>query len=434
MRCCDYVPWSQRLFSHGVCKNGCHLITGVGVGERSTRRFVRLGETALTASLAIGAWTYLGYPAVIVALSALRRGRDTPNPAPLPTMTVVIAAYNEADVIELKLKDTWAQDYPADLLEVIVVADGSTDATAALAERLATKVLFYPERSGKSAAVNRAIESARGEIVCLTDANCSLAPGALQAVARPFADERVGIVSGAKTTAGTGSLAAGESLYWRFESRVKAAESEFGAAMGAHGELCAVRKATWRPIPDGVINDDFFLTLDALERGYQARFVPAAVSVESASERAGDEFERRTRVAAGTWQGLVRHRSLGSPRRGLVALAFWSHRVLRNVVVPLLLPVTFLLSLALARRSRLARRLLEVQLVSYAAAAAGIVADAPALGPVTEIALVNAANVRGGWRYVSGRQRVTWEKVDRGLWVSGNPVESHRTPSDGQAR
>lgn len=393
--------------------------------EDSKGSLVSLGEGVMAASLAVGAWTYVGYPALIVLASALRRRRSSPVLAPLPTMTVVIAAYNEAEIIAQKLEDTWAQDYPADRLEVIVVADGSTDNTAAIATMNATEVLFYPERSGKSAAINRAIEIARGEIVCMTDANCSLAPGALKAVARPFADGRVAVVSGAKATAGSGTLAAGESLYWRFESRVKAAESDFGVAMGAHGELCAVRRATWRPIPEGVINDDFFLTLDALERGYQARFVPDAVALEPAPDGASNEFERRTRIAAGTWQGLARHRSLGSPRRGVLAFAFWSHRVLRNVVVPILLPVTFVLSFMLARRSRLARVLLRCQVLSYTAAASGLVAEARALGPFTEVALVNAANVRGGWRYLSGRQPVAWKKVEGGrTWLSATPAES----------
>lgn len=381
---------------------------------------VRLGEGLLGAFLVVGAWTYVGYPALMLLASRSRPSRETGESEASPAMSVVIAAYNEAEIIEDKLADTRAQDYPPDRLEIIVVADGSTDDTAEIAAKHGATVLFEPERSGKSAAVNRGILAARGEIVCLTDANCSLAPGALRAVARPFAEDQVAIVSGAKTTIGSGALGAGEGVYWRFESRVKEAESTFGVLMGAHGELCAVRKATWRPIPDGVINDDLFLTLDVLERGYSARFAPDAVSMEPTSGRVADEFERRSRIGAGTWQGLVRHRRLANPRRGLLAVAYWSHRVLRNMVVPVLLPVTFALSLGLAKRSKWANRLLKLQIASYSAAAAGLVADAPALGVFTEVALVNGAAVQGGWRYLTGRQQVTWDKAEERVWMSGS--------------
>lgn len=385
----------------------------------------------LVASLAAGAWTYVGYPVVILLAGTTRRRRDPLSSGTLPSMTVVIPAYNEGQVIERKIADTFAQEYPHDRLEVIVVADGSTDDTAAIAERSASRVLFDPRRAGKSAAVNRGVRAAGGDIVCLTDANCSLSPGALAAVARRFADDRVAVVSGTKRTIGEGALAAGEGLYWRFESRVKAAESSFGVPMGAFGELCAVRSSAWKPIPDGVINDDLFLALDALERGYMVKFVPDAVALEPVTDRTADEFERRTRIAAGTWQALIRHRSLASPRRGPAALAFWSHRILRNGVVPVLLPVTFLLSLGLARRSKLARRLLVCQIGSYAVAAAGLITDAPMAGPFAEVALMNAANVRGGWRFMTGRQGVSWSKIEARMWLSEEtddaPVRSSAT-------
>jgi poly-beta-1,6-N-acetyl-D-glucosamine synthase len=390
------------------------------VDTRSATRLERAANGFFAASLVIGAWTYVGYPAVMLLADRLRRDQGPDRPPSDPHITVVIPAYNEAAIIADKISDTMAQGYPNEKLEIIVVADGSTDDTAAIAQKHGVVVLFDPARAGKSAAVNRGIRAAGGEIVCLTDANCSLAPGALRAVVQPFADERVSIVSGAKTTIGSGALGAGEGAYWRFESRVKRAESRFGMTMGAQGELCAVRKSTWRPIPSDVINDDLFLTFDALERGYAACFAPDAVSVEPTSSRVGDEFERRTRIGAGMWQSLIRHRSLAAPRRGKVAVAFWSHRILRNMVVPLLLPLTFVLTLGLARKSKWARRLLVLQTASYTAAVAGLLADARALGLFTEIALVNAATVRGAWRYVTGRQNVAWERADRDVWMASD--------------
>lgn len=381
-------------------------------------------DRSLAVGLALVAYTHVGYP-LVIGLAARRRRRlqvaSPPAqsvPVELPTMTVVIAALDEEQVISQKIADVLAQDYPDDRLAVLVVADGSTDATAEIASRAGVAVLHDADASGKSAAVNRGVAAARSELVCLTDANCALAPGALRALAAAFADPGVAVVSGAKTVVGAGALGGGEGLYWRLESLVKAAESAFGAVMGAPGEICGLRRSTVRRIPPGVINDDYHLTCDALVRGFRVGYAPDARAVEEVSTGVADELERRTRVAAGTWQTTLGHLRLADPRGGWLALAFWSHRILRSLVVPALLPVLLVGSAAAARRSRLAGVLAIGQGTAYALALLGLRTDNRVMAVPFQFALTNAAALRGGLRHLSGRQPVVWRRVDRGGWVA----------------
>src|SRR5919112_94757 len=338
----------------------------------------RHGLRLLLLGCATVGYTYVGYPALVGLAARWRNAAAGPRDGDvgdLPRVTVLVAALNEEDVIAHKVEDLRRQDYPADLVEVVVVADGSTDRTAELARSFGARVLHDPVARGKSSAVNRGIAAAGGELVVMTDANCALSPQALRAVVACFADPSLAVVGGAKVVQGPGARGAGEGLYWRLETRVKAAEAALGALMGAPREVCAVRRSTFRPIPSGVLNDDYHLACDALARGYGVGFAPSARAVETVSPSVSDEFERRSRIAAGTWQTTLRHLQLGDPRRGWVAVAFVSHRVLRSIVTPVLLPLLLAGSAGLARRSRVAHVLLLLQLVGYTLGVAGFRTD-----------------------------------------------------------
>jgi poly-beta-1,6-N-acetyl-D-glucosamine synthase len=386
-----------------------------------------VGMPALWTCLGLVVYTHLGYPLLIGLAALVSRARRPEPPAAtsdgLPTMTVVIPALDEEAVIERKLDDTLAQDYPRELLEVVVVADGSADRTAELAgRRPGVRMLWTAERHGKAAAVNRGMAAARGGLVCLTDANCALAPGALRALADGFRDPATAVVGGAKTVVGAGVRGGGEGMYWRLESRILRWEAALGGAMGAPGEVCGVRRAAFRPIPPGVINDDYHLTCDALVRGLRVGYAPEAVAVEEVSSGTAEELERRSRIAAGTWQTTLAHLRLGDPRRGWVAVAFLSHRVLRSVVVPPLLPVLFLASGRLSGRSRAARALFVAQAGGYAAALVGGLTDHPRAAACFQLALTNLATLRGAWRYCTGSQPVAWRRVRRGAWRAASVV------------
>jgi len=398
--------------------------TGVPARPRRDAAASRLGPGALLLGCATVAYTYVGYPA-LVSLAARRRavldGPPDHRGDGLPTVTVLVAALNEERVIAQKIEDLRRQDYPAELVEVVVVADGSTDRTAELARSLGARVLHDPVARGKSNAVNRGMAAAGGELVIMTDANCALSPEALHAVAACFADPALAVVGGAKVVHGPGARGAGEGLYWRLETRVKAGEAAFRAVMGAPGELCAVRRSTFRPIPPGVLNDDYHLTCDALVRGYGVGFAPSARAVETVSLSITDEFERRSRIAAGTWQTTLRHLSLGDPRRGWVAVAFLSHRVLRSIVTPLLLPVLLAGSAALARRSRVARVLLTLQTAAYALGVTGLRTDHRVAAVPFQFLLTNVATLRGAARLLLRRQPQVWARAQRTGWVDAQP-------------
>jgi cellulose synthase/poly-beta-1,6-N-acetylglucosamine synthase-like glycosyltransferase len=330
---------------------------------------------------------------------------------------VLVAALNEEQVIARKIEDVRRQDYPAELVEVVVVADGSTDRTAEVARALGARVLHDPVARGKSHAVNRGMAAAGGDIVVMTDANCALSSQALRAVAACFADASLAVVGGAKVVHGPGARGAGEGLYWRLETQVKAGEAAFGAVMGAPGELCGVRRSAFRPIPPGVLNDDYHLTCDALVRGYGVGFAPSARAVETVSLSVADELERRSRIAAGTWQTTLRHLRLGDPRRGWVAVAFVSHRVLRSIVTPVLLPLLLAGSAALARRSRVARVLLTLQTAGYALGVAGLRTDHRLAAVPFQFLLTNVATLRGAGRLLLQRQPLVWARAERTGWV-----------------
>jgi cellulose synthase/poly-beta-1,6-N-acetylglucosamine synthase-like glycosyltransferase len=367
------------------------------------------------------AYAYVGYPLLVWAAAAGRaragggEAPTTPASATMADLSVVVPALNEERVIASKLHDLRRQGVPPD--RMLVVADGSTDRTGEIARAFGARVLEGRTAMGKGAAVNRGIEAARSEIVILTDANTALSPQAVAAVARCFRDPRVAVVGGVKAVVGDGARGGGEGLYWRIESTVLAGEAAFGATMGVPGELYGVRRSLFRHIPAGVLNDDYHVTCDALIRGYRVGYAPTARAMETVSAGIPDEVERRTRIAAGTWQGTLTHLALADPRRGWVAVAFLSHRVLRSLVTPLLLPVLLGASVALSGHARLARFLLGGQLVWYSLGAIGFATDHKLVAVPFQFLLTNAATMRGAARLILRQQPLVWRRARRGQWI-----------------
>lgn len=369
--------------------------------------------------------THVGYPlAAHTVARAARRGRGhapetTGSADRQPTVTVLIPAYNESRFIAQKIRDTAALDYPADRLEVLVVDDGSTDGTAEKAMSVAhpcLRVVTVSARGGKSAAINRGMQEARGHIVVLTDANGSLDPGSVQAIVRSFDRPEVAVVSGRKLPVGEGAHGAGESLYWRFESALKDAEGIIGRVVGADGGIFAVRREHFRPIPRGVFADDYWIPIDALSRGLLVRQANDAAVYERISTSKRDDFERRQRIAAGIWQVSLGNLGLLHPRHGWTAVAFGGHRVLRSIVVPPLLPVILLSSAQAARHHRLGRWLLVPQLAAYTAATVGAVSNNRGCAAPYQFAMTNAAALGGAYRHVRRRQSGLWKRTERGDW------------------
>lgn len=377
-------------------------------------------EIVFWLSAAIVVYAYAGYGLAIWLVSRFV-SRPVPHTDVLPRVTLLVAAYNEQDVIAEKLENSLSLDYPADKLEILVVADGSSDGTCdavrAYAQR-GVRLEYQPERRGKNHAVNRVVPLAHGEVVVFSDANSMFAKDSLRKLVRNFASPEVALVAGEKRIVqGGGTVADGEGLYWRYESWLKRLDSSVSSVMGAAGEIFAIRKERYAPPPEDSIIEDFVLSMGLVRDGHRVVYEPEAISLEEASPNAREEFKRKVRIVAGGWQAVLRLKPLLSPRYGVVSFQYVSHRVLRWLVVPFLLPLLLVLSAVLAA-SPLYAALLALQLAFYGLAALGYALERrerqwkPAYLPFF-FAFLNVAALAGAWRYWTGTQSVTWEKVKR---------------------
>jgi len=324
-------------------------------------------------------------------------------------------------VIEAKLENCYALDYPADRLEVIVAADGSDDRTAEVASKEArAKVMYLPERRGKMAAINRAVAAAQGEILVFSDANNMYTRETLKELLAPFADSNVGVVTGRKAIDdGRGrELDKAEGLYWRYESKIKSWESKIGSVTGVAGEILAIRRDIFRPPPVGTVNDDFVLAMQAAIEGWRVVYAPRAVSLEPASATLGDESIRRSRIVAGRYQALWQLLPAMLVRRPLLAWQVISHKGLRPLV-PFAMIIAGLSNLALFPLLGWARTIAALQGVFYSAALLGWLNERQGrrnrlLYLPYYFCRVNFAAVQGFRRFVGRQNNALWTKARRG--------------------
>jgi len=331
-----------------------------------TRRS-RLTVAALVAAASGG---HVLYPAWL-ALASRRRPMPQPaDPDEWPAVTALVAAYRESACIADKVRDVLANGYPGPI-DVLVVAEGDRE-TAIRAEEAGATVLTAEGRLGKAQALNLGFSKVTAPVVVLSDANNTLAPGAIAALVRHLSDPRVGAVAGEKVEAD----GAGEDLYWRFESWLKTREWRLGTTIGLVGELSAVRTDVWRPIPPDIAIDDLWMALDIADRGHLVAYEPGAKAFEPPVYTLGQQWERRIRIAAGALHVLRRHRSQLGPSGGLMAVEAWGHRLTRYTVTPLAHVALLAIALRRHRTSRLARLFLAGHVV--AAGSLACTAGAPA--------------------------------------------------------
>jgi cellulose synthase/poly-beta-1,6-N-acetylglucosamine synthase-like glycosyltransferase len=364
----------------------------------------------LSASLVL--YVYAGYPAVLVLL---RRFFERPvRKAPIqPFVSLLIPVFNEADVIEAKIRNAASLDYPAERLEIVVASDGSTDGSVGIAARLAdgrrVRVLSYAENRGKIRVFNESVAKLGGEIIVFSDAAAMLAPDSIRRLVANFADPEVGAVSGVYKVikAEDAELGKSEDLYWKYEAFLKAHESAVGSVLGAHGHLHAVRRALY-PFPEpSVINDDYVIPLRVVQKGYRAVYEPEAVVYEEAREMSG--FGRRIRIMAGNLQQLAEIKALLRPGCLLPLFFFLSHKAGR-------LLVPFAMIAAAASNLLLAPRpfylwLLRLQLAFYALAALGAVRRLRprALRLPYYFCMIHAAAFAGLYHALTGLRRLAWK-------------------------
>jgi len=252
-------------------------------------------------------YAYIGYPFVLFGLGLIVR-RPVKKAPIQPWLSLLIPARNEARVIERKISNSLALDYPADRLEIVIACDGSTDETEAIARRFAhggrVRVLAYATNRGKMAVLNASVPELRGEIIVFSDASAMLAPDSVRRLVENFADPSVGAASGLYqvTRPADVNIGASENLYWKYETFLKTQESQLASTLGGHGQLHAIRKELYPFPPAETINDDYVIPLSVLSRGFRAVYEPTALVYEEAREMTG--FARRVRIMAGNLQQL----------------------------------------------------------------------------------------------------------------------------------
>ena len=304
-------------------------------------------------------YTYIGYGIllyIIIRLKRLLKGVPfqpaMPADEDLPTMTLMICAYNEEDVVKEKMENTLALDYPKDKFRIMWVTDGSNDRTNELLKAYPeVDIVFSPERKGKTAALKHGLRELKTRYVAFTDANTMINSGALREIARLFSDPTVGCVSGEKRVAArkAGEMAAeGEGLYWKYESTLKRWDSELYSAMGAAGELYAIDPKLCREVPDEALLDDFMLSMYVVQAGKRIAYTPDAFAREYGSANIYEESKRKRRIAAGGLQSIWWLRSMLNPlRQPLVTFQYVSHRVLRWSITPIAMVLLLLVNIAL---------------------------------------------------------------------------------------
>ena len=309
--------------------------------------------------LAIVFYTYIGYGLLLYILVRLKRllGLSRPEPVlpdddQLPDVTLMICAYNEEDIVHEKMANIRQLDYPKEKFCVMWVTDGSSDGSNDLLRQYPEVTLVYsPERRGKAAAMQHGLKENKAGIVVFTDANTMLNANAIREIVRQFMKPDVSCVSGEKRVAARidGQVAAeGEGLYWKYESTLKRWDSELYSAMGAAGELFAVRMSDYREAPSNALLDDFMMSMLIVKDGHRIAYTSEAYAMEYGSADMHEESKRKRRIAAGGLQSIWWLRQLMNPLRyPVVSFLFVSHRVLRWSITPFAMLALIPLNLAL---------------------------------------------------------------------------------------
>lgn len=329
-------------------------------------------------------YTYLGYGILLYIMVRIKELFSKPAhpllPDPLPDVTLFIAAYNEEDIVASKMDNCHALAYPKDKLKIVWVTDGSNDRTNELLEQYPdVTVLFQPERKGKTAALNRGIQYITTPYVIFTDANTMLNKEAIHEIVRQFSNPKVGCVAGEKRVETKTALGAtaGEGIYWKYESALKALDFRLYSAVGAAGELFTVRTELFEQMPSDTLLDDFILSLRITQKGYKIAYCKEAYATETASLNMKEEEKRKIRIAAGGLQSVWRLRSLFNIfRYGILSFQFVSHRVLRWTITPIILFLLIPLNIFLACKGEFTYiLLLLLQVTFYMMAYAGYIME-----------------------------------------------------------
>lgn len=364
-------------------------------------------------------YAYAGYPLLLLVMSSWR-GRVVQKAELTPTVTVIITAYNEERDLAAKLENTLALDYPKDKLEVIVASDCSTDRTDEIVGEFAAhgvRLHRQPQRLGKTAAQNAAVEQAVGEIILFSDATTLYQPDVLRVIGPNFADSTIGCVAGrlVYVDPAQSSVGRGARSYWGYETFLKKHESRICSLIGVSGCLYAVRRSAYVPLYHEACSD-FIIATKMVEQGLRAVYEPDAVCTEETNRQTDKELRMRVRVITQTYTDLWRHRAMTNPlRSGFYAVQLISHKLLRYLA-PFLLILILLASAALATRSVFYQGVLLAQTCFYAMAAAGWLLEQVGtrnrlLALPQYFVLANLASMIAVYKFMRGERFARWEPI-----------------------
>jgi cellulose synthase/poly-beta-1,6-N-acetylglucosamine synthase-like glycosyltransferase len=382
------------------------------------------------------AYAYLIYPLILFVLHVAktvaesvrflitRKGRrkaDRPGftEETLPAVSFLLAAHNEEAILEAKLRNFLALEYPTDRVELLIGSDASDDRTVEIARGIGerrVRVYDFRERSGKIGVLQKLADEATGDILVLSDTNTFFEPRALRMLVRPFADPRVGAVCGELRLQAPDGTLQSEGAYWRYETILKTLESRFGAVLGANGGNYAVRRTLFPRIPLDTIIEDMVIPLKIRGNGYQTPFEPEAVALEQNPVDPGAEFRRRVRIGAGNAQSIRLIYPLLNPKYGMLAFALWSHKILRWIV-PIAMAAAFVTNIALLNRPMFLVLFL-LQVAFYGLAAIGWLRHGRGkpqglYALPYMFVLLNVALGMGYIQYATKRHRVSWDRTRR---------------------
>lgn len=379
-------------------------------------------------------YTYVGYGIVLYVMVKVKRLFSTKKSIntieELPEVTLLIPAYNEKDYVFQKMENSVNLNYPKDKLNIVWVTDGSNDGTNLLLENYENVQLFHKdERKGKINAMNRVMPHIKTPIVIFSDANTNLGEDSITHIVNCFNDEKVGCVSGEKRIVNKESDAAagaGEGLYWKYESTLKKWDAELYSAVGAAGELFAIRTELYNEVEQDTLLDDFIISLRIAQKGYTIQYNPEAYAIETASANVKEELKRKIRISAGGIQSVIRLRSLLNIfKYGLLSFQYISHRVLRWTITPLSLLLLIPVSAGLAFNEGLSNFqfytvFFWLQIAMYLSALLGWLLENNAtrikvLFVPYYFFIMNLSVVLGFFRFINNGQTVNWERAKRAL-------------------
>lgn len=368
-------------------------------------------------------YSYVLYPVALYVAARLFGRASTPPSiadADLPRVSLLIAAHNEEAVIDGRVRNALALDYPSGKIEIVIASDGSSDRTAQIVRTYSNRgiqLLDFPNRRGKATVLNDAMRELSGDIVLFSDANTDTDPDAARNLVRWFGEPDIGAVCGRLVLTDPASGKNVDSLYWKYETFLKRQESRLGALLGSNGAIYAIRRELLQPIPNATIIDDFVIPLMAKQRsGCRLVYDCAAIAREESAPDIETEFRRRSRIGAGGWQAIGMLWRLLNPMRGWIAFTFFSHKILRWLC-PFFMLLMVVTNLVLCARPAY-RALMVAQVAFYLAAMLG--RYVPRGIPLSRLlrlanlfASMNAALLVGFFRWISGPQTGIWRPTRR---------------------